>query len=67
MDIRVQKIVFAGTSRLTDVAPALGGRLLDATLRPALGSRDGTIRRDESVSGRPDARAVLATLPVLED
>jgi putative ABC transport system ATP-binding protein len=29
--------------------------------------RDGTIRRDESVSGRPDARTVLETLPVLED
>jgi len=29
--------------------------------------RDGTIRRDQSVSGRPDARAVLETLPVLED
>jgi putative ABC transport system ATP-binding protein len=29
--------------------------------------RDGTIRRDERVSGRPRARDVLDTLPTLDD
>jgi heptosyltransferase I len=35
---RVQRLAFAATSRLTDVAPAFGGRLLDAAIRPVLGS-----------------------------
>jgi len=39
MDLRVQRIVFAGTSRLTDVAPVVGAHLLDAIVRPTAGSR----------------------------
>ena len=39
MSTRLQEIVFAGTSRLTDVAPVWGARLLDATIRPVAGSR----------------------------
>ena len=39
MNVRVQRLVFAGASRLTDAAPAFGARLLDGVLRPALGSR----------------------------
>lgn len=38
-DLKAQRLVFAATSRLTDAFPAFGARLLDATLRPALGSR----------------------------
>jgi ABC-type lipoprotein export system ATPase subunit len=29
--------------------------------------RDGTIRRDDAVLDRPDARNVLGSLPTLED
>ncbi len=36
---RIQELVFAGTSRLTDVAPVWGARFLDATVRPLIGSR----------------------------
>jgi ADP-heptose:LPS heptosyltransferase len=36
---RAQRAAFAATSRLTDAFPVRGARLLDATLRPALGSR----------------------------
>ena len=39
MNIRLQSIVFDATSRLTDVFPVLGGRLLDSTIRPLYGSR----------------------------
>jgi ADP-heptose:LPS heptosyltransferase len=39
MDTRLQKIVFAGTSRLTDIFPVFGGHLLDWTIRPVYGSR----------------------------
>jgi ADP-heptose:LPS heptosyltransferase len=38
-DLAAQRIAFAATSRLTDLFPVAGGRLLDATLRPILGSR----------------------------
>jgi ADP-heptose:LPS heptosyltransferase len=34
-----QRLAFSGSSRLTDRFPAFGARLLDATLRPVLGSR----------------------------
>jgi ADP-heptose:LPS heptosyltransferase len=37
--LRAQRIVFAGTSRLTDRFPVAGGRLLDALILPVLGSR----------------------------
>jgi ADP-heptose:LPS heptosyltransferase len=36
--MRAQRIAFAATSRLTELFPAFGARLLDATLRPLLGS-----------------------------
>ncbi len=39
MEIPFQRIFFAGTSLLTDIAPVLGGRLLDWTIRPTYGSR----------------------------
>lgn len=39
MNARVLRVVFAGTSRLTEVFPVLGARLLDSTLRPVGGSR----------------------------
>ena len=38
-DLRAQRIAFAATSRLTEVFPVAGARLLDAALRPLLGSR----------------------------
>ncbi len=39
MDLRAQRIAFAATSRLTEVFPVLGARLLDATVRPLVASR----------------------------
>jgi heptosyltransferase-1 len=39
MNTRLQSIVFAGTSRLTDIFPVIGRRLLDSTIRPIYGSR----------------------------
>jgi heptosyltransferase-1 len=39
MNTRIQEILFAGSSRLTDAFPELGARLLDATVRPVWGSR----------------------------
>ena len=36
--MRAQRIVFAATSRLTEVFPVAGARLLDASLYPVLGS-----------------------------
>jgi heptosyltransferase-1 len=39
VDLRTQRLAFAATSRLTEAFPVLGARLLDVTLRPALGSR----------------------------
>jgi ADP-heptose:LPS heptosyltransferase len=38
VDLRAQKIAFAATSRLTESFPATGARLLDATVRPLVGS-----------------------------
>jgi len=38
-DMRAQRIAFAATSRLTEVFPVAGAHLLDAILRPVLGSR----------------------------
>jgi hypothetical protein len=38
MRVGAQKLAFAASSRLTDVFPAFGARLLDAALRPTLGS-----------------------------
>jgi ADP-heptose:LPS heptosyltransferase len=35
----MRRLFFAGTSRLTDIVPRLGGRLLDRTVRPIAGSR----------------------------
>ena len=37
--MRAQRIAFAATSRLTEVFPVAGAHLLDAILRPVLGSR----------------------------
>jgi ADP-heptose:LPS heptosyltransferase len=39
MKASAQKLAFAASSRLTEIFPAFGARLLDATLRPTLGSR----------------------------
>jgi ADP-heptose:LPS heptosyltransferase len=39
MNIPVQKIFFAGTSRVTDVFPVFGGHLLNSTIRATYGSR----------------------------
>ncbi len=39
MNTRIQEILFAGSSRLTDAFPQLGGRLLDATVGTVWGSR----------------------------
>ena len=39
MNTRLQRIFFAGTSRLTDVFPVFGAHLLDTTIRPSYGSR----------------------------
>ena len=44
MHSTAQKLVFAGTSRLTQLFPRAGARLLDASLRPVLGSRALTAR-----------------------
>jgi len=38
-DLRAQRIAFAASSRLTEVFPVAGARLLDTSLRPVLGSR----------------------------
>jgi ADP-heptose:LPS heptosyltransferase len=38
-DLRAQRIAFAATSRITELFPVAGARVLDATLRPLLGSR----------------------------
>lgn len=38
-NLGVQRIALAGTSRLTDRFPVAGGRLLDATILPVVGSR----------------------------
>jgi ADP-heptose:LPS heptosyltransferase len=38
-DLRAQRIAFAATSRVTEVFPVAGAHLLDAALRPLLGSR----------------------------
>jgi ADP-heptose:LPS heptosyltransferase len=38
-NLRVQRIALAGTSWLTDRFPVAGGRLLDATILPVVGSR----------------------------
>jgi ADP-heptose:LPS heptosyltransferase len=47
VDLRAQRIAFAATSRLTEVFPVLGARLLDATVRPIVASRalSGLFRR----------------------
>jgi ADP-heptose:LPS heptosyltransferase len=37
--IATQKLVFAATSRLTDLWPVVGGRLLDTAIRPLYGNR----------------------------
>jgi len=39
MNLAAQRVVFRATSRLTEIAPVWGARLLDSTLRPVLGSR----------------------------
>jgi ADP-heptose:LPS heptosyltransferase len=39
VNIGTQKLVFAGTSRLTDLFPVFGARLLDTTVRQTYGSR----------------------------
>jgi ADP-heptose:LPS heptosyltransferase len=39
VNTKLQSIIFAGTSRLTDISPVIGGRLLDSTIRPLYGSR----------------------------
>lgn len=38
MHVATQRLLFGASSRLTEVFPSLGARLLDATLRPTLGS-----------------------------
>ncbi len=38
-ELRAQRLAFAATSRLTEIFPVAGARLLDASLRPVLGSR----------------------------
>ena len=39
MHSATQKLVFAATSRMTELFPVIGARLLDATVRPLAGSR----------------------------
>jgi len=39
MKLEAQRVAFAATSQLTEIAPVWGARLLDSMLRPALGSR----------------------------
>jgi hypothetical protein len=39
MNTGFQRSFFAGTSRLTDIAPVMGARLLDSTIAPLYGSR----------------------------
>jgi ADP-heptose:LPS heptosyltransferase len=39
MDLRIQRIVFDGTSRFTDHFPVFGARLLDSMILPVAGSR----------------------------
>jgi ADP-heptose:LPS heptosyltransferase len=39
VNARVQRVLFAGTSRLTEVVPVFGARLLDSVFRPVGGSR----------------------------
>jgi ADP-heptose:LPS heptosyltransferase len=55
MHSAAQKLVFAGSSRLTEVFPTFGARCLDASLRPALGSAMLTAlftRRDRTIMRR---------------
>jgi len=39
MNTRLQKVLFAGTSQLTDAFPVLGRHVLDGMIRPTYGSR----------------------------
>lgn len=39
MDTRLQRILFAGTSRLTEISPVFGRHLLNGTVRSVYGSR----------------------------
>ena len=55
MHSTAQKVVFAGTSRLTELFPRFGARALDASLRPVLGSRALTAmfaRRNRAIMRR---------------
>ncbi len=63
VDLRAQRIAFAATSRLTEVFPVLGARLLDLTVLPLIRSRAlGALfrRRNRKVMRRrPDLRRFL--------
>jgi len=66
MDVRVQRVLFAGTSRLTDVAPVFGARLLDALLLPTAGSRALSAlfaRRNRRVMRRAGALRRFLVIP----
>jgi heptosyltransferase-1 len=66
MNLRAQRIAFAAASRLTDLAPALGARLLDATIRPAIGNRVLSAifaRRNRAVARRVGAFRRFLVIP----
>ena len=61
-----QMLVFSGSSRLTEVFPRFGARVLDATLRPVLGSAAlGTVfaRRNRAVLRRVKAFRRFLVIP----
>ncbi len=66
MNARAQKLIFAATSRLTDIFPVFGARALDATLRPLLGSRAQQAvftRRNRAVMRRVKAPRRFLVIP----
>ena len=61
-----QKLVFAGTSRLTELFPVFGARLLDASIRPVAGSRALTAmatRRNRAIMRRVKAFRRFLVIP----
>jgi len=66
VDLRVQRIAFAASSRLTEVFPVFGARLLDAAVRPVAGSRAVSAmfgRRNRRVMGRVRAPYRFLVIP----
>lgn len=66
MHTGAQKLIFAGTSRLTDAFPAFGARFLDATVRPLLGNgalAATFVRRNRTIMRRVKAFRRFLVIP----